>query len=149
MKKVVWLFCVSWAVFCLAMVGAQTLQPFVLRSLAIDPNTAQEQGGGIYNQGALTAIRGYLPTDGKAVFIDGKNSLEHLSVLYWVYPVELVRSRYGTDLTLALQHPEQSTIIFVGHRDVYYSALPALQPGFTATVITTLGDDVFAVIKRS
>jgi hypothetical protein len=148
MKKFVWIFSLFWAVSCLTITGAQVIQPFIIKTLSIDPNTTQDQTGSIYNQGARAAgeqLAGY----DKAVFIDANDRLEHLSLLYWLYPVQLIRSTYGADLRAAIQKPEQDAIIFVGHRDIYEQALATKNPAFTASVIKTIGDDVFAIIKRS
>jgi hypothetical protein len=148
MKKIVWIFSLSWAVFCLITTGAIALQPGVFNSGATNPNVAQDEAASIYNQGARAAYHQNQVTSPEAVFIDAYSRLENLSVRYWLYPANLATSRYGNDLTLALQHPEQPTIVYVGPHTDYKRALPHLRPGFQATIVKTLGDDVFVIIKE-
>lgn len=130
------------------MTGAAVLQPGVLNDPSANPNTLQDEAGGIYNQGARAAYHQKLVGSGKAVLIDANNSLENLSVRYWLYPAELVGSRYGTDIGLALQHPEQRTVIYVGPRENYIRALATMDPKLQTAIIASAGDDVFAVARQ-
>jgi hypothetical protein len=130
------------------MTGAAALQPGVLNDPASNPNTLQDQAAGIYNQGARAAYHQHLVTGKQAIFIDDHNNLENISVRYWLYPVELTGSRYGTDLPMALQHPEARTIIYVGPAGAYSHALPAMDPHMRATVVRAAGGDVFAVVRQ-
>jgi hypothetical protein len=148
MKRVIWIFSISWAIFCLTMTGAAILQPGVFNDVAINPNAAQDQAGGIYNQGARAAYNQHLVPAGAITFIDAHNSLENLSVGYWLYPAELDGSRYGIDLSLALQHPERNTLVYIGPAETYQAALQPVQRNFHATVVKTVGNDVFAVVKH-
>lgn len=147
MKRIYWMFTLAWATFCLITTGAAALQPGVFNDGLIRPDVAQDQAGGIYNQGARAAYHRQLVPGPTAIFIDAHNSLENISVRYWLYPTDLTGSRFGTDLDLALQYPEAHTIIYVGPAIAYTQAASHMPARFHATIVAATKGDVFAVIQ--